>query len=754
MTGRTLAHYTIKAAIGAGGMGEVYRAADARLGRDVALKVLPADVAGDRERLARFQREARAVAALNHPNIVTIYSVEEADGVHFFTMELVQGQSLDRLIAGGGLPVERTIEIGSTLADALAVAHDRGIVHRDLKPANIMVRDDGWVKVLDFGLAKETRHASPEAGTMTSPGTEAGVVLGTPAYMSPEQVAGRPIDARTDIYALGAVLYEMATGRRAFESDSAAGLMAAILRDAPPSASSVRAGLPPALVRAIEDCLRKDPAERPQAARDLRARLASAIGSGPAPVAGADDRSIAVLPLASLTADPNDDLFADGMTEEILNALAQIPGLRVAGRRSAFSFKGKSEDLRSVGAKLNVATILEGTLRRSGDRLRITVQLIHAGTGYQVWSERYDRVMADVFAVQDEIASAIAGRLRVSLGSGPGAGADDERRPPRDLAAYELYLRGRALLYQRGLSIPRAIECFREAVRLDPDYAQAWAGLADGYTTSGYSGLRPPGEVMPRALEAARRALALGPNLAEAHNAVACASLIYDRDYDGAERAFRRALELAPNYAQARAWYGLFFLLWVSGREADARAEIGRLLALDPLSGYAHAILGFADVTTGRLAEAVVHASRAVELDPESYLARWCLALSLAAAGRPEDALAAVERGLAMSGRHQWALSTLVRIYANWGKPDRARAAWHELESRAATEYVQPSMLAPAAAAVGEMDRAIDYVRQAVDLPDPMFVLLARTFPEYSALRADARFFEIVARLGLPGGGA
>jgi TolB-like protein/cytochrome c-type biogenesis protein CcmH/NrfG len=457
---------------------------------------------------------------------------------------------------------------------------------------------------------------------------------------------------------------------------------------------------------------------------------------------------IAVLPFHNLSADPEQEYFADGITEEIINALAQIPGLRVAGRSSSFSFKGRNEDLRSVGAKLGVATLLEGTLRRAGDRLRITAQLIDAANGYQLWSERYDRVMEDVFAVQDEIARTIAGRLKLSFA------VDREsphvQPPTRNLGAYELYLKGRALLYQRGLSIAKAIDCFTQAVALDPDYAQAWAGLADGYTTLGYSGYKPATDVMPRALEAARRALQLDPNLAEAHSALATATLLYELNFELAEKEFRRALELNPSYPQGRAWYGLFFLHWTAGRVQEAHEELLRVVQIDPLSGYANIILSFLYVSSGRVAEAVEQARRGVELDSNSYLANWSLMVALHTNRKFEEAAAVGERALAMSGRHTWALSTLVLVYADGGKLEAARAVYRELEARSTREYVQPCMLAQSAAALGEMDQAIAIAQRALDEKDPLFVVLARNWPGYERLRHDSRFLQIAGRLGLP----
>jgi TolB-like protein/Flp pilus assembly protein TadD len=457
-------------------------------------------------------------------------------------------------------------------------------------------------------------------------------------------------------------------------------------------------------------------------------------------------KTIAVLPFHNLSGEAEQEFFADGITEEILNALAQIPGLRVAGRSSSFSFKGRNEDLRSVGAKLNVGSILEGTLRRSGDRLRLTAQLIDTSTGYQLWSERYDRVIEDVFTVQDEIANTIAGRLQLSLSQQ----RREEQPPTKNIEAYELYLKGRALLYQRGLSIAKAIDCFSQAVSIDATYAQAWAGLADGYTTSGYSGFSIANEVMPRALEAARRSLELDENLAEAHNALACATLLYERNYDLARTEFKKALNLNPNYPQARAWYGLFYLQWVAGREEDAREELLRLLQIDPLSGYANVIFSFYCSSSGRSTEAVEHARRGVELDPNSYLAQWSLAVGLEADEHFEEAAAVAERALAMSGRHSWALATLGSIYGGWKQPAQANAIFAELKARREREYVQPAMVAVGAAAARNFDEAIAYAREALEVRDPLFIMIARTWPQYSALRTLPAFIELVGHLNLP----
>ena len=456
--------------------------------------------------------------------------------------------------------------------------------------------------------------------------------------------------------------------------------------------------------------------------------------------------SIAVLPFVNMSADPENEFFCDGLSEELLNALAKIDGLKVAARTSSFSFKDKNTNVSEIGDALHVRTVMEGSVRKSGNRLRITAQLVNASDGYHLWSERYDREMKDIFDVQDEITLAVVEALKVKL-----LGELPQLEPPtRHTGAYELYLKGRTLLYQRGLSIPKAIECFKQAVELDADYAQAWAGLADGYTTFAYSGFKPAAEVMPRALEAARRALQMDPDLAEAHNALACATLMYERNFDTAEQEFKQALELNPNYMQARTWYGLFLLHWVAGRVEEARDQLSRALEADPLSGYANVIVCCSAMTSGSSAEAVEHGRRGVELDPNSYLANFSLAVALQGNAQYEDAAASAERALALSGRHAWAMATLASIYADWNKPDKARAVFSEMEARSSREYVQPAMLLSAAAAVGEMDQAITFAQQALDERDPGFVIFARSWPDYDRLRADSRFLDIVSQLGFP----
>jgi non-specific serine/threonine protein kinase len=478
MIGQTISHYRIVEKLGGGGMGVVYKAEDTRLDRFVALKFLPKELAHDRHAMERFRREAKAASALNHPNICTIYEIDEQNGTAFIAMEYLDGMTLECLIGGRPVELHRILEISSEIADALAAAHSKNIVHRDIKPGNIFVSGCGRAKVLDFGLAKTTIQDSKDSEATALTLTETGIAMGTLPYMSPEQLLGQRVDHRTDIFSMGDVLYEMATGRRPFVGGTSMELSSSILRDTPKEVTELRAELPSGLQRIVERCLAKEPAERYASAQELRdavERLRRDLSSGSrtSPAGGA---SIAVLPFANMSADPENEFFADGITEEIINALSKIDELRVAARTSAFSFKGKHVDLRIVGERLNVKTVLEGSVRKSGNRVRIMAQLVSVADGYQLWSERYDRELKDIFEVQDEIASAIADRLKVALKGGQ---QPSVKAGTSNLEAYQFYLKGRALLYRRGLDIRRAANCFDSAVALDPHYALAWAGLGD-----------------------------------------------------------------------------------------------------------------------------------------------------------------------------------------------------------------------------------------------------------------------------------
>ena len=760
--GTQLGPYTILAAIGSGGMGDVYRARDPKLGRDVAIKVLGDAMARDPEGLARFTREAHAVAALNHPHIVTIFSTEEADGVRFMTMELVEGRTLDQLIPSGGVSLAQFFDIAIALADALSAAHRKHLTHRDLKPANVMVSDDGRVKVLDFGLA---RSAEPDPEFVAADETrrqltKAGTVLGTMPYMSPEQIEAKLLDPRTDIFSLGVMLYEMATGARPFAGDSSPALMSSILRDQAKPVVERRPDIPGDVSRLIDRCLEKQPRDRLQTATALVAELKALrrtweSGTGwtkPAsdvtPHPAQHVASIAVLSFSDMSAAQDQDWFCDGIAEEILNALTPLKGLRVAARTSAFSFKGKGADLRTIGEKLDVTTVLEGSVRRAGDRVRITVQLSEVANGFQLWSERYDRELRDIFDVQDEIAKAIAERLRVTL-----AGGKDDRlveQATTNIDAYQLYLKGRALLGRRGVSIPPALDLFRKAVELDPGYSLAWGGIADAFTGLAITGSVRGSESKPQAMAAATRAIELDPASAAGHAALACATLVYENNRAMARQEFERALELNPKYVLGRSWYAVFYLQWARGEIAQGIAEARRALDDDPLSAYLMMLLACSLCTAGRLDEAIETARRAVQQDPASFIARWILGVSQGTAGRFEEAVATLESAAGMSGRHSRALSSLAGVFGRWGKPSEAGALHRELTDRASRAYVPFTYLAVTAEAAGEHEEAMTFARRAWDEREPTFILHARHFPEYRTLHADSRFAAILREMNEP----
>jgi eukaryotic-like serine/threonine-protein kinase len=746
LVGKTITHYRILERLGGGGGGVVYKAEDTRLDRLVALKFLPDDLAQDREALERFQREARAASALNHPNICTIYDIGEEGGKVFIVMEYLNGVTLKHIISKPPIAVGRILEFTINIVDALAAAHSKGIIHRDVKPANIFVTELGHAKVLDFGLAKVADLAGPSDTTAL---TSSGVVIGTLPYMSPEQLQGRRVDHRSDIFSLGVVLYEMATGLRPFVGRSSAELSTSILRDSPKPVRELRADLPAALQKILERCLAKEMTDRYATARELREaidRLCGEIGTGSpgaASSSSATEASIAVLPFANISTDSENEFLADGITEEIINALAQIEYLHVAARTSAFSFKGKYVDLRVVGELLNVKTVLEGSVRRSGNRLRIMAQLINVRDGYHLWSERYDREMKDIFEIQDEIANSIAERLKVTLKT---ARQPSVRAGTNNLEAYQLYLKGRALLYRRGLDTRRAAESFGRAVGLDPEYALAWAGLADARNMLAIHGFEHPGTTLPQGKQAAAQAVSLDPSLAEAHCALACAH-IFAWEWSQAEREFLRALELNPRYIQAQAWYSLFSLMWVSGRFEEGVIQAKKAVEYDPLSGYAAGMLAFAYAFSGKAEDAVATANIAVKLE-ESFWVYWSLQSAYHVSKEFEKAVEAGEMALAISGRHVNALSALAMTFADWGKVADAAAVYSELIARAARGYVPPAHLAIAASAAGEPDKAMAHVHEGFRIRDPMMISSKR-WPDMERLRRDPRFNKILLSMNL-----
>jgi serine/threonine protein kinase/tetratricopeptide (TPR) repeat protein len=722
--GSRIGHFTVLARLGAGGMGEVWRAHDERLGRDIAIKVLPAELAGDPERLRRFEQEARATAALNHPNILAIYDIGSHEGRPFIVEELLEGRSLRETLANGAMPVGEAVRVVEQISHGLAAAHARGIVHRDLKPENVFVTVNGAVKVLDFGLARVATAAyGPARETSLPTETVPGTVLGTAGYMAPEQVRAEPADPRSDVFACGCVLYELLTGRRAFARQTAAETLTAILREPVEAPSRGVAGVSPAVDRVVARCLEKRPEDRFQSARELASALAStAAARMPNRTAGRVEPSerrpsIAVLPFANLSADPEQEYFCDGMAEEIINALAHVEGMRVVARTSAFAFKGRTADIREIGGALDVSAVLEGSVRKAGNRLRITAQLIDVADGYHLWSERFDRTLEDVFAIQDEIALAIVDNLKVRLLASEKASVT--RRHTEDIDAHNAYLRG---LFEWNRMTPqgfsRCQELFREAIRLDPGFAPAYAQLADSITSVTWWADQPPALALAQALPLAEKALALDPGLAHAHGVVGHIRAFIEREWREGERSLRRAVELAPNSALPQTYLAL--LLMVAGDRNEEAATRARLAArLDPLSPALNAWAGTILHAVGELEEGLAMLERQAAAAPEFWMAHCFLTLALAEAGRWAEAKSAAEKAFATSGGNSLTVSQLACLCYRMGERDRADELFAQLQARARAGYVPPMFLARVHLTRGEQDAALEKAREALASNDP-----------------------------------
>jgi TolB-like protein/tRNA A-37 threonylcarbamoyl transferase component Bud32 len=711
--GSKIGPYEILSALGAGGMGEVWKARDTRLDRIVAIKTLKG------QHTARFDQEARAIAALNHPNICQIYDI----GPDYLVLEYVEGAP-----PKGPMPPATAVRLALEVASALEEAHRRGILHRDLKPANILVTERG-AKVLDFGLAKLAADSDSDA-TQTMDGT----ILGTAAYMAPEQAEGKPLDARSEIFSFGVMLYEILSGTRAFRGNSTATVLSAVLRDDPAPLDSS-----PELKRIVSKCLSKQPADRYPSMTDLRTALEQLSTSKPAE----QKPSIAVLPFANMSRDADDEYFSDGLAEEIINALVKVPGLKVIARTSAFSFKGQNIDIRKIAEMLGVTTVLEGSVRRSGNRIRVTAQLITAADGTHLWSERYDREMADVFAVQDEISAAISEALQLKLS--PQAAAKTRYTPK--LPAYEALLKAKYFHWKVTVeSMEQAQAFYQQAIALDPQYALAHAAYADylyGRTTVGMSS---PREVSPIARALAQRATELDPSLPEVHTSLGQIAGMFDYNWKEADIQF--ALGTANDAASAHCYLTYGAVLLESGRPKEAVEQLERALQGDPLQTTTMSVLGNCLGALGRYAEAEEHLRQAIYLDGNLW-GYSNLAINYAARGMFAEALPIAEKGFALTPWFAVSVGVYAGVLVRVGQPERGRELIQKLGS--GEKYGTSSGWAIFHSCCGEIDPAADWYGKSIEERDPMGLFTIQSAIG-EPVRASARWPKLAAMMNLPVG--
>ena len=752
--GTRIGVYEITAPLGSGGMGVVYQARDTRLDRTVALKFLPPELTRHAGAKERFLREARVASSLDHPNVCTIYEVGEVpdgdvghadDAQLFIAMAHYDGETLKQRIDRGPFDVAEAIDIATQVARGLGKAHDAGIVHRDIKPANLIVTTDGLVKILDFGAAKLVNDVGL---------TQTGTTLGTVAYMSPEQAAGAEVDGRSDLWALGVVLYEMLAGRTPFGGEGPQAVIHNLLNNEPAPLREARPDLPAPLDAVVRRALSKDASQRYQQAAEcvtalqaVQRELESAVTEA-RPAAGDATPSIAVLPFANMSPDPDQEYFCDGLAEELIDALARLEGLKVVARTSTFKFKGQADDIRLIGEQLGVETVLEGSVRKAGNRLRINAQLINIADGYHLWSARYDRTMDDVFAVQEEIAQAIVEKLKIELVGEPDAPL--VKVSTTNLEAYNLLLEGRhhrMRFTMRGFG--RALECFEQALTIDADYAMAHAGIGWVHGIRSVLGHVAPREAFPKVLEASERALSIDLECGEARSVLAGFRHWYDWDWAGAEREYRLAIELSPSSADAHAEYGHF--LGSRGRPDEAIAEARRGVELDPLSLPSNRILALTLLRAGRLDEAADQCRKTLDLEPRYFPARWHLAQALSATGRDEEAVSVLEAGREDAGGEPLTETNLGMHYAAVGRAQEARAILGVLKRRREEGYLSAACIAWVHMGLDEVDEAMEWFEQAYRDRDGLCTSLAwlhAVLPaRYQGFLSDPRHLDLLRRI-------
>jgi len=785
IVGQTLGHYHIGKKIGAGGMGDVYRAQDEHLDREVAIKVLAPGTLTNEPSRKRFHKEAITLSRLNHPNIATIHDFDTQQGVDFLVMEYIPGITLSEKL-GTRLPEREVIALGVQLAEGLSAAHEHGVVHRDLKPGNLRLTSDGRLKILDFGVAKLRRSVTDSMATESLSETQ--TMAGTLPYMAPEQLLGGQIDARTDIHAAGAVLYEMAMGQRPFADVKRSQLIGAILRRSPLAPTTLNTRLSPELERIIGKCLEKDPGNRYQSAKELaidlrrlrapsseyapvlaRARhirrrpVASVVAvaivltgifgliiggrrarlPGPAP---RKIQSLAVLPFENLSRDPEQEYFTAGIAEALISNLSQVSALRVISRTSAVRYKDTRKTLPEIARELSVDAVLEGSVQHSGTRVRITAQLIHAPTDTPLWAGSYDRELQDVLGLESSVARAIADEIQVTLTPQEKAKLTATRQVNPD--AYEAYLRGRYEWNKRTAEgLRRAVDFFQQALAKDSGYALAYAGLADSYFSLAYSAeVLHPQEAVPKAKAAALKALELDESLAEAHATLGAIKVFYDWDWAGAEQEFKRAIALNAGYATSHHWYGLY-LGW-TGRVAEAKAELRRAQQLDPLSSIISINLAWTSYLARDYDRAIEQLRQTLELDPNFWAAYWDLGECELALGRYTEAIADLQKAVNLSGGNTGVVAMLGYAYGAVGDRAKAQHMLQQLKKMAQSRYVSPADVAMVEFGLGNKDHGFAWLQKAYQ-DHSRFLVTLKTEASLDPLRSDPRFVDLLRRMKL-----